>query len=204
VLNRALTATLRNFWTLFVVAGIVVFPLQLLHAYVFRNVIATRAFHDVIETYPRYRQVHSVGRDQLDHASATGWAIVGLELALLPLGVRAARRVFEVEGSGGVPTAPDAWAAAVRRREGYAWARGWVVPAGVTAVAAVAVGLLLDRIGLFAADLLSDAWAWTTVGLGHAIALSTGAALALGSLAIARSAKATPPHEPTDRGMVRT
>lgn len=204
MLDRALKATLRNFWTLFFVVAVVVFPLQLIHAYVFRNVIATRAFHDVIETYPRYRQVHSVGRDQIADASSTGWIILAAELALLPLAVRGARRVLQVDGSGGVPTAPDAWRSAVARNDGYTWARHWLGPSLVVVVLASAVGLLLDRIGLIVSDLVGDAWAWTAVGFGRAVAVSAGAALVLGPLGIARSAKAGPPHEPTVEGTVRT
>ncbi|HET7483056.1 MAG TPA: hypothetical protein VFK89_09365 [Actinomycetota bacterium] len=198
MVERCYRMTLRNFSTLFVIVAAIVVPLQLAHAFVFKDVIATRGFHDVIESYPRYRLVHGVGRDQLDAATAVGWVIVAIELVLLPLAVRAARRVFEIDGGGGVTTAPDAWAAAVRRGRTARWERGWIGIGVVGLVSGVVVGLLLGFITRSLSDLLSPSWAWTGVGLGNAVALSAGAALTIGFFALARPAKDPPPFEPIE------
>lgn len=113
MLDRAFRDAFRSFSTLFVVVAIVTVPLHLAYAFTFRNVIATGEIHAQIREFPNYRQVRSVGPEQLTHSSIAFWVLTGLELALMPVAVKATRRVLEIEEHGGVATAPDAWRQAV-------------------------------------------------------------------------------------------
>ena len=195
MIERAFARTFRNFSTIFMVVAVVVLPVHLIYAFTFRNVIATSDFHDAIDSMPSYRQVRSVGPPQLDHARLAFWLITAAELALVPLAMRATRRVFIVDDAGEVPTAVDAWGRALQRQEGRTFRPGWVAPALVGVAGAVAAGLLIAGVGSSLTGFLSEDWRWTGVGLTQALALAGAAPLALGPLALIR-AKAGPPSTP--------
>lgn len=192
MIERAFARTFRNFSTIFMLVAMVVLPIHLIYAYTFRNVIATSDFHRAIEEMPNYQQVRSVGPPQLDDARLVFWIVAAAELALVPLAVRATRRVFIVDDEGKVPTAPDAWGRALQRQDGRRFRPGWVVPAVVGVAAAGAAGVLVALIGSSLTGFLSEDWRWTGVGLTQALARATAAPLALGPLALIRAKEGAP------------
>ena len=193
MIERALARTFRSYSTLFVVVAILLFPVHLTYTYVFRNVIATSDFHEAIEAGPKYRQVRSVGSPQIDHSQLVFWIVVGVELAALPLAIRAGRRVFAVADEGGVPTAPDAWTHAFQRTGGM----GRPTPAAMAVGlgAAVGVGVLAHLVGSQITDFLSEDWRWTGVGVTQAVSRSAAAPFLLGAFSGTR-AKEAPPTAP--------
>jgi hypothetical protein len=188
--DRGLRISLRNFSTLFLVVATILLPLHLIYAFSFRNVIATRDLHDDIRAFPTEgRQVKSVGKPQLRNAAIGNWVLEGLTLALLPLFLRAARRVQEVEAEGGVPDALDAWRH-VRSSPGrYGWAEGAIpVILGGTLIALL-VTALTQAIGLLLIEPIGDDGAWAAFGTVRAAARSAGLTFLLGALLISRIAK---------------
>jgi hypothetical protein len=192
MIERAFARTFRNFSTIFILVAVVVLPIHLIYSYTFRNVIATSDFHEAIEQMPNYQQVRSVGPPQLDHARLVFWILTAAELALVPLAVRATRRVFIVDDRGEVPTAPDAWGRALQKQEGRRFRPGWLVPAAVGVAAAVVAGVLMALIGSSLSGFLSEDWRWTGVGLTQALARAVAAPLALGPLALIRAKEGVP------------
>jgi hypothetical protein len=192
MIERAFARTFRNFSTIFILVAVVVLPIHLIYSYTFRNVIATSDFHEAIEQMPNYQQVRSVGPPQLDHARLVFWILTAAELALVPLAVRATRRVFIVDDRGEVPTAPDAWGRALQKQEGRRFRPGWLVPAAVGVAAAVVAGVLVALIGSSLSGFLSEDWRWTGVGLTQALARAVAAPLALGPLALIRAKEGVP------------
>lgn len=192
MIERAFARTFRNFSTIFMLVTVVVLPIHLIYAFTFRNVIATGDFHEAIQEMPNYRQVRSVGPPQLDDARLVFWILTAVELALIPVAVRATRRVFIADDEGKVPTAPDAWGRALQKQEGRKFRPGWVVPAAVGVSAAALAGILVALIGSSITGFLSEDWRWTGVGLTQALARATAAPLALGPLALIRAKEGTP------------
>jgi hypothetical protein len=137
-----------------------------------------------------------VGQSQLHDARVTYWVIVALELALLPLFVRAARRVAEADAAGRVTSALDAWRGALARRGGSvlrALARPGPLVTGV--VVALAVGALAAGAGHLLIEPVGDDRAFAAVGLvdGTARALAAPFFLVIAALA------AEPPGRPSPR-----
>lgn len=192
MIERAFARTFRNFSTILMIVAVVVFPLHLIYAFTFRNVIATADFHDAIEAMPKYRQVRSVGSTQLDHARLVFWILTAGEIAILPLAVRATRRAFIVDDTGDVATATDAWGRALQRQEGRTFRPGWLVPAGVGLASAVVAGLLIDTIGDGLTGFLSEDWRWAGEGLTQAVARAGALPLFLGPLALVRAKEEAP------------
>lgn len=200
MIERAFARTFRNYSTIFMVVATVVLPIHLIYAFTFRNVIATSDFHDAIEAMPNHRQVRSVGPPQLGDARLVFWVIVAAEVALVPLAVRATRRVFIADDGGEVPTATDAWSGALDRRGAGKFGPGWVVPGLVGAGAAVAAGLLIAGIGSSVTGFLSEDWRWTGAGLTQALARAGAAPLALGPLAFIRAKEGPPSARSSSEG----
>lgn len=164
LLDQSLRATFRNFSTLFLMAAIITIPLHVGHSFVYRGVIAVQDLHSDIETFPAGRQVHSVGREQLDDARIAFWAITALEVLLLPLVAGAAGRVLEVDARGGLPTVVDAWAhPRLRAPERPGPPVLWPVP--VAAALALGVWLLVERIGMVVVEPLPDVVSFAGTGL---------------------------------------
>ena len=195
MLDRAFAAAFRSFSTLFLVVAVVTIPLHLVYSFTFRNVIATTEIHGEIERFPNYRQVRSVGPRELRDAAIGSWILTGLELALVPLGVRAVRRVIEVADAGGVATVPDAWRTALSQRASPAPSSTQDLPAAaIGVVVALVVGFLLGRIGAVLVEPLTPDFSWVGHGAAGAIARAAAAPFAL--TAIAALAKGHPPPAP--------
>jgi hypothetical protein len=197
MIDRAARLTFRNFWTLFFVVAAITVPLQVAYATAWHNVIAVRELHGDIEEFPPLRQVHGVGQEQLQHSRTTYWVIVGVELALIPLLVRAAGRVLERDAAGEVASAADAWRAALGRRRSRSVIRalGRPGPLLTGAMIALAVGALVQVAGRLAIEPLGDERAFAGVGLVDGVARAAGApfALVVAALCAAASPRAESP-----------
>ena len=181
MIDRAARLTFRNFWTLFFVVAAITVPLQVAYASVWHNVIAVRELHGDIEDFPPLRQVHGVGREQLQQSRVTYWLIVGAELALVPLLIRATSRVLEQDAAGEITSAPEAWRAALGRRRSRSVVRalGRPGPLLTGVLLAVAVGALVQVAGRLAIEPLGDERAFAGVGVVDGVARAAGAPFAL-------------------------
>ena len=192
MLDRAFRDVFRSFSTLFLVVAVVTVPLHLLYAFSFRNVIATRDIHAQIRELPDNRQVRGVGPEQLTHASLAFLALAGLELALLPLAVKATRRVVDVEGQGGVATVPDAWQHAMQREGPRSFATTSAPSVAIATIAAFVLGALLETALLVAAELGGGQRNWVVVGTVQGAVRAFAAPFLLATIAKVRIAKERP------------
>ena len=181
VLDRAFSTVFRNFSTLFLIAVLVVAPLQVAHAVIFKRVIAVSELHPDIEEFPEERQVKSVGQAQLDNYRKSYWIILFLELALLPLMAVAARRTFIDEREGRVPTATASWRRSLLRQPALVRAPVSRIPhlAG-GALAALLVGWLAYETGSLITEFLGDDSAFIGVAATNTIAHSLALPLFFG------------------------
>lgn len=199
VLDRAFSAVFRNFSTLFLIAIVVVAPLQVGHAVIFKRVIAVSELHPDIEEFPEERQVKSVGQAQLDNFRKGHALVLLLELALLPLMAAAARRTFIDEREGRVPTATASWRKSLRRQPGLVRAPLSRVPhLSGAALAALLVGWLAYRAGSLMTEFLSDDSAFIGVGLTNTIAHSLALPLFFGVWAALSMGAPAEETEPLD------
>jgi hypothetical protein len=182
-LDRALRATVRNFSTIFLLVALVTLPLQLIHAYVFRNVIAVSELHPAIETFPQERQVSGVGRRQLREAAVTYAVVNVIEIALLPWVVGATAQVMATDRRQGVPTVLRALQATGSSLAVARLTRLRRGPMLLAATLAVAVGWLLRVIGLIVVEPLPDSAAFAGVGLVEGLCRAVGGAFLVGPLA---------------------
>jgi hypothetical protein len=172
--DRALRTTLRNFSTFWLIVAAVTIPLNLAWALLYDDVIATQELHADIEALPPGDEVRGVDGEAIDRADRARLLVLALELALIPILVRATRRAIEREASGRVPTALAAWRS-VARASGPQAAGPWRLSV-VLSMAAFALVLwgLGTLIGWLLAALVPDSIAWLAVGLtrGGALALA--------------------------------
>ena len=192
MLDRAFRDVLRSFSTLFLLIALVTLPLHLLYAFSFRNVIATRDIHAQIRELPDDRSVLGVGQQQLTNASVAYWVLVGLELALLPLAVKASRHVVEVEERGGVATVPDAWRHAMERNGPRIFASTSAPSVAIATIAAFVLGALLENTLLVASELGDAQRNWAVIGTVQGAARAFAAPFLLVTIAKARVAKERP------------
>jgi hypothetical protein len=192
MLDAGFRVTFRHFWTLFFVAAALTVPLHLIYVFTFHRVIAVRELAPQIERFPATRQVHLVGPSQIRRARLALWLLDAVEIALLPLAVRAARAVIEMDEKGEVPTAAKAWRDAFRRQHGTRLPEfgGALL---VALLAALAVGGLLDAIGRLIAEPFGANWSFAILGLTQGAARAAGAAFVLGTAAVSSHA-----HAPRD------
>jgi hypothetical protein len=180
--DAGLRVTFRHFWTLFFIAAAITVPLHLTYVFAFHRVIAVRELVPQIEHFPSSRQVHLVGPPQIRRARLALWLLDAAEVALLPLAVRAARAVIEMDEKGEVPTAFKAWRVSFTRRQG-----AWIPKLGTAVVmamlAALAVGGLLDTIARLIAEPFGTNWSFAVLGLTQGSARAAGAAFLLGTAA---------------------
>lgn len=200
MLERSLRITLKHFSTLFLLVAIVTIPLHIAYAFAFRDVITVSELHSQIEDFPPGRQVQGVGPADLDAARLALLGITIVELALIPVLLRAAARVAAVDEEGGVPTVGDAWS---HRRESDASLVHALGSDGVRAVlgtllVAVALGVVLERIGMAIVEPLNPEDAFAGVGLVQASSRAAAAPFFLVGVAVAgRKAKATGGETPS-------
>lgn len=181
MIDRAFRLLVRNYWSVFFVVAAVTVPLHVVYATIYHDVIAVADLHADIEQFPPLRQVHGVGRSQLDHARLAYWIVWAIEIALIPLFLRATRRVVEADISGRVAGAADGWRGALsRRRDGAALGAPagpgpLIVGAAVTAV----VFMLVSGIGSLVVEPIGDDRAFAGLGLAEGIARAAAAPFAL-------------------------
>ena len=193
MLDRALAKTFANLSTLLLLACVFTLPIHLVHAYVFREALAVAELSPEIRTFPEGRQVRGVAKGDLEQERISLVIVIGFEMLLLPFAFRAARRVFEVDDEGGVPTTVDAWS------HWRSTPQGGLLP-GPTAIAAV-IGLvaawLVWGIGSQLADMASADMAWAVTGLTRASSVALFTALSCGvaaSLPPTQPKKIAPPE----------
>ncbi|MGH2755451.1 MAG: hypothetical protein ACRDLB_13610 [Actinomycetota bacterium] len=171
MLDHAFRLTLKNFTTYFLLAACITVPLHVGHALVFQRVIAVSEIHDAIEEFPSERQVRGVGKAELRDARLGLVAVTAVEILLLPLLARAARRVLSDDRHGVLPTVRGGWG---RPSEtGGNLARAWRKEGSslvVALVLALAIGALAERAGMLLTEPLADQRAWAGVGLAQAAA----------------------------------
>jgi hypothetical protein len=174
MVDRALRLLIRNYWSVFFVVATVTIPLQIAHATIWRNVIAVSELHADIEEFPPLRQVRGVGRGELNEALLAQWIIWAALVALIPLFIRATKRILEVDARGEVTSAADGWRAALGGSVGGrvlgALARPGLLLVGL-ALAALAFVLLMSCAYVLVEPLPpGPAFAWTGLALGLVLA----------------------------------
>ena len=186
LLEDAGRATVRNFSTLFLTAALLLLPLHLAYALIFKSTVEVRELHHEISELPERRQIRNVSGGDVVAFRIVGFVLVGLELALIPIYAGVAREVVKTDEKGGIPTAIGAWkrgpslwrdrVAALRTNPGP------VIPA---LLIAIATAWLWERSALTLVDMtVPDARSFAFFGLaqGTARALAApflGAAAAL-------------------------
>jgi hypothetical protein len=180
-LDRAFRATFRNFSTLFLLVASLTVPLHLAYSVAFRDVVAVGDLRSAIERFPPHRKVHGVGRKRLHESRVAFIGLSLLEVALIPVLVRATERVLEVDEQGGVPSVLDAYRHVVqpRPRQGIGFAR---VVAAV--VVAITVAFLAERIGLLLTEPVPRTLDFLAAGLVRALSRAVGAPFALSAMAL--------------------
>jgi hypothetical protein len=181
MLDAGLRVTFRHFWTLFFIAAAVTVPLHLIYVFAFHNVIALRDLAPQIQNLPANQHVHLVGSSDLQHARVALWVVDAIELALVPLGVGAARAVLAADESGEVPTAIAAWQGSFRQLHGSRWHLGSELL--IAALVGIAIGGLVDAIGRLLAEPFGIDWSFVVLGLIQGSARAAGTAFFLGPAA---------------------
>ena len=173
LVDRALKTTLRNFSTFWLIVAAVTIPLNVAWAFLYQDVIATREIHADIETLPTGDKVRGIDEEAIDQARYAQLIVLALEVALIPLLLRATRRAIEREAAGHVPTALAAWRGIARSsgpRPPSRWRASVALP---MAGFALVVWMLASLIGGLLVDPAGDSVAWLV------LALTRGGALAL-------------------------
>ena len=185
--DRALKTTLRNFSTLWLIVAAVTIPLNVAWAFRYQDVIATREIHADIEALPTGDKVRGIDEEAINQARSAQLIVLALEVALLPLLVRATRRVIERESAGHVPTALAAWRGIARSsgaRDSSRWRISVALP---MAVFALIVWMLASLIGGLLVDPAGDSVAWLVLALTRGSALALALPFLLVGLVAART-----------------
>ena len=193
MIDRAFARTFGNFSTIFVIVAVVVFPLHLVHAFVFRDVIAASDYHAAIAAMPAGSRIGSVAPSDLTTARLVYWLLVAIELALLFFALRATRRALQVDDEGGVPTATDAWAHAFRAAGPGLALRDSLGTAAVGLAAALVCALLIAGIGGAITSFFNNEHRWVGEALTQALARAGGLPLFLGPIGATRAKEKAPP-----------
>ncbi len=182
LVDAAFRSTFREFSTLFLLVAILTVPLHVAHSYVFRDVLAVRDLHPDISGFPEGRHVRNVGVADLRSSQRAALALTLLEIALIPLFVRAARPV--VRGETQIATVLGALRRLTRKRpaSGERPDKLILTLAGLALLALFAT-LLLSASGLLLADALPDDHAFPWLGLVEGTARAVGGALFVGPAA---------------------
>jgi hypothetical protein len=173
LVDRALRTTLRNFSTFWLIVAAVTIPLNVAWAFLYQDVIATREIHADIETLPTGDKVRGIDEEAIDQARYAQLIVLALEVALIPLLLRATRRAIERETAGHVPTSLAAWRG-IARPSGPRPPTRWRASVALSMAGfALVVWMLASLIGGLLVDPVGDSVAWLV------LALTRGAALAL-------------------------
>lgn len=188
MLEKGLSYAFRDLWTYILIAAVITIPLHFLYAFTFRSVIEVAEVHQEIEEFPEGRTTRGVGPADLDAERSAWIAVAALELALLPLAVRATRRALEVDRADGVPTAWVAWKGIGSGGGGFM--RALTRNAGVLAAAAalaLLAGFFAERSGMLLSEWLGSSTRWAGVALAQGLGRAIGAPLFLVPWALAAS-----------------
>src|SRR5687768_13951739 len=109
MLERALSRTFTNLSTLVLIAFVFTVPVHLVQAYLFRDVLAVQELAPEISALPEGRLVRGADKGDFQAERIALAIALAVDLLLLPLAFRAARRTYEIETAGGVPTVIDSW-----------------------------------------------------------------------------------------------
>jgi hypothetical protein len=186
MLESALQATFRNFSTLFLIVAVVVFPLHLAYGLTFRDEIAVREVHPEIAELPSDRRVRGVGPAEIDRARMAAYAVWLVEIALIPLFVRAARRALDATERGDVATVADAWRGAFGR-DPRQWVSGGPAAVAVGAGMALLVLLMIEVSGLLLTDVLPDGPRFAGVVVVDTLARASALPFVLTPVAVGRA-----------------
>ncbi|MGH2750505.1 MAG: hypothetical protein ACRDK3_06485 [Actinomycetota bacterium] len=187
LLDRPLRTTLRNFSTFFLIVALVTIPVNVAWGFFFQDVIATQEVHAAIEALPSGDRVRGVDEEAIDRARYARFIALALQLALLPLMLRAARRAIERDQAGHIPTALGSWRfAATGARASSTSSRLSGVALAMTGFAVV-VWVLTSLIGRLLAAPVADSIAWLIVGLLQGAALALALPFVLVGLVEARA-----------------
>ena len=172
-LDRTLTTTFREFSTLFLVVFVLILPLHLIYGSMFQDVLAVRELHPAIAEFPASRQVRGVGQADVTNARLWFWIVIALEIALLPLIVKACRSVLDQARRGEVTSVKAALAAIRERRvtdaarpNSAAWLPALIVALLIAAVAEITLRNI--------SDFVPDEGAFVALALASAAARSCG------------------------------
>lgn len=176
MLERALSRTFSNLSTLILVAFVFALPIHLAQAYLFRDVLAVQELAPEISSLPEGRLVRGVDKGDFQAERIALLIAIGIDLLLLPLAYRAAKRVLDVEAAGDIPGVIDAWKHLGSTARPGLSSGPLVITAALGIIAAVLVVLIGDVLaGMASADL-----AWAVFGLGRATAMGLLVALVAG------------------------
>lgn len=172
-LDRTLSATFREFSTLFLVVFVLILPLHLIYGWMFQDVLAVRELHPAIADFPASRQVRGVGQADVTNARLWFWIVIALEVALLPVIVKACRSVLDQARRGEVTSAKTALAATLQRRSpdaGRVGSGGWLPALAIALLIAATAEITLGNV----ADFVPDNAAFVALALASAAARSCG------------------------------
>lgn len=194
--DDGLRFTFRNYSTLFLMTAAIAAPLQLISAYLFRDVIEVREIHDAIRALPEGEALLGVDAGRLGVAAtalALTWILVALSVPVLLSG---ARRVAADDALGRLPAVGSALAAGLRTPALPRPSRPLLVPAA----AALASWALLYGAASLLVELVTDPAAWAAAGLARALPFAAALPLVMGPAGWAsRAAKGHPQGEPTSK-----
>lgn len=172
-LERTVNATFRDFSTFFLVVLALILPVHLVYAWMFQDVLAVRELHGAIAEFPASRQVRGVGQADVTNARLWFWIVIAIEIALLPLIVKACRAVLDQARRGEVTSVRTALAA-IRSRRGSDGGRpsseAWIPALGIALVIAVAAESTLRQV----ADFVPDDGAFLALALASSVARACG------------------------------
>lgn len=191
MLDRALAKTFANLSTLILVAFAFTAPIHLIQSYLFKDALAVQEIAPEIRSFPEGRQVRGVAKGDLEAERNALLIALALDLLLVPLAYRAAKRVMEVDAEGDVPGAIDAWTHLAGSGRPSLSAGPVLVAAAIGALAS----LLALSTGNQVADMASADLAWALFGLTRATAAALFVALVAGTAA-ALPAKPAPIARP--------
>lgn len=172
-LERTVSATFRNYSTLFLVVFALIVPLHLIYGWMFRDVLSVRELHGAIAEFPSSRQVRGVGQADVTNARLWFWIVIALEIALLPLIVKACRAVLDQDRRREVTSVRAALATVRSRRSqdaGRSGSGAWVPALAITLVIAALAEVTLRNF----ADFVPDDLEFAALALASAVARSCG------------------------------